>query len=446
MSAEEADLKRQESGKDFPFSLIELRKDVLFALKNSAEIHCDSADLDFVTLKGFLQAKEGERVLYVDNVKKKKGSTSVRLMSESVELGFSKKGHDGKKTDFDIETILAKANVTVHYTDAFVLQADHALYRKQTPPSQNSATREFQGIITAYPQENGQCRLIHEEKDVIDADSVDIDMVHSRISMLHPKGNLQSALIPHLQKGAIQFTSDHLLWDQVKNTLQLKGHIQVEESIMGTLSAVEELTFEQKKESGKPVLKTIRTRGMTTLDYFDVLAEQAHKLICHGTFLIDRDRLSATLESPQTQGQIPPEKQVYYENEEIGVFSDKAHLEYSAHDALLQPTSLTLNGNIRLFSHNPQKPPRCSVADRLSYLFATSTLILSANPGHKVLFWDSKEGICVSAQEVHITQDKETKENTVKGVGKVQFSFSSEEMAHLKQLFPQYQIPQGGPQ
>src|SRR5271170_6814134 len=58
MEAEEASLQRQEAGKDFPFSLIQLRKEVVLSLKNSAQITCGSADLDFTALKGILLPSE----------------------------------------------------------------------------------------------------------------------------------------------------------------------------------------------------------------------------------------------------------------------------------------------------------------------------------------------------------------------------------------------------
>src|ERR1700722_421623 len=63
MTAEEASLQRQEAGKDFPFSLIHLRKDVLLALKSSAEISCGSALLDFAALKGELSPSENGKVI-----------------------------------------------------------------------------------------------------------------------------------------------------------------------------------------------------------------------------------------------------------------------------------------------------------------------------------------------------------------------------------------------
>src|SRR5690348_14837979 len=72
MTAEEASLQKQEMGKDFPFSVIELRKDVHLALKSSAELLCERADLNFDSLTGVLYSSDTSKVSYIDGFKKKK--------------------------------------------------------------------------------------------------------------------------------------------------------------------------------------------------------------------------------------------------------------------------------------------------------------------------------------------------------------------------------------
>lgn len=436
MTAEEASLQRQEAGKDFPFSLIQLRKDVLLALKNSAQISCGSADLDFTALKGVLSPSENSKVVYSDQIKKKKGGEFVafKLSGQHIELNFSKQEHDGKKTEYEIQNIFAKDDVTVDYADGFELSAGHALYRKELA-GDKSSRREFQGVITAYPKEGAQCRLSHLG-DQIDADMVDLDLINSRISLLHPKGTLAAAILPHLQKGEMRFQSDHLYWDQNKSTLTLKGHVFIDEAAIGAFNAQDELQIVQTNVKGKTILKAINTQGPASLIYKDA-HNHKHKLISQGTVNLDRDKLRATIESPEKEGVISQDKQLYYEEEEIAIYADSASLEYSIVNDSLQPASLSLKGNIRLFSHDPQKPLRCGAADRLSYSLTTRTLILSANPGKKVLFWDEVQGMRLSAPEVHITYDAETKQQNIKGVGAVQFSFTPDEQNKLMQLFPQ---------
>lgn len=424
MTAEEASLQKQEIGKDFPFSVIALRKDVRLALKNSGELLCERADLDFNALTGVLHAKGEGKVVYSDTYKKKKETLPFTLAGRRVELLFAKQGAEGKKSEYDIETILVKEDVDIDYASAFQLHAGHALYRK--PGSLSSESKEFQGVITAYPSEEEPCRLVHGV-DLIDADTIDLDMAHSTLSLLHPKGQLAT------QGEPMHFTADQLCWDHVTGTLILNGHIWVQEAALGTITAQEQLELTYKTLKGKQVLKGLQTRGHTSLTYLDPSFTRPHKLICHGKMHIDRDKLLAALDSPEDQ-------QLYYEEDEIGVFANHATLEYTETDERLKPISLQLKGNIRLFSHDPKQPPRCGLADRLHYSLSTRTLILSAHPGSNVLFWDEAQGVRMSASEVHILTDEESKERVIKGVGKVRLTLTAEEQSHLKQLFPHYKV------
>ncbi len=438
MAAEEASLQRQEAGKDFPFSLIQLRKDVVLSLKNSARITCGSADLDFTSLKGLLLPAENEKVVYSDQIKKKKTGESslLQLSGQFVELNFAKQTQGSNKTDYEIDNILAKEDVVIDYADSFQLHAHHALYRKELSHDNKTSKREFQGMVTAYPKDDGsQCRLSHLGDEIL-ADMVDIDIPGSKISLLHPKGVLATSVIPHLQNGAMHFQSDYLYWDQIKNALSLKGNISIDEPSIGKLNATDELQLIQTTSNGKRYLKSIYAQGPSTLIYKDANAV-THKLISHGSVKLDRDQMRALVESPEKDGAVPSDKQLYYEESEIAFFADSASLEYSISGDQMQPSLLTLKGNIRLFSKDPLQPPRFGLADRLTYSLTTRTLILSANPGKKVLFWDETQGMHLSAPEVHIVCDPVTKEQNVKGIGAVQFSFTPEEQNKLLQLFPQ---------
>lgn len=431
MSAEEASLQRQESGKEFPFSLIHLQKDVLLKMKNSAELRCQLADLDFTTLTGTLRSEGKEKVIYTDLVEKKGGAVPLRLVGQAIDLEMTKKGHDGKKTDYDISSLLAKEGVIIDYAKAFTLRADHAFYQKL-----NSEEKSFQGLVTAYPKEGEKsCRLTHEG-DIVDAELIHLDLTQSLLTLSHPRGTLSSKLIPEVQQGEVQFQSDELDWDHLKNMLILKGNVWVEEGSLGTLLSKGTVELTQAKQKNKSLLQTVHTTGYTTLEYRQ--EEQTHKLTTYGPLLLDRAHLSATVESPQTKGKVPEGQQICYEGQEMLLYADHASLEYSILGNAFQPVSLNLKDHVRLLSKDSVNQPRCGLADRLTYSPTTRTLILSANPGKKVFFWDETEGIRISGQEIHILHDPTTQKQTVKGVGNVKFSFSTEESALLKQIFPFY--------
>jgi len=435
MNAEHASLEKQEiANKDFPFSFIHLQKDVLLDLKTNAQIRCDRADLDFTTLKGLLYGGEKEKVIYTDTLKKKTAQF-FQLISNQVELSFAKKEQADQKVDYDIETILAKEDVIIDYAKEFTVQADHALYRKSSGTT-GTSSKEFQGTVTAYPKDaDHPCRMTHEG-DVIDADSIDLNMMHSKLSMRRPRGILLSRLIPHAQKGEIHFKSNYLLWDHLKNILTLKGQIYIQEDALGELKVDDEMQVIQQIQEGKRVLKMIRAKGKTLLHYKDAQDNSSHQLMCFGTLKIDREKLNGFLDSPEMNGRVAEDQQIHYEGNEMTAFSDKAYIEYSLVEESLQPVSLALKGNIRLTSAQAEAPTRCALSDRLSYSPSTHTLILSADPGKKVLFWDEQQSLHISAAEVHITRDPNTHKDSIKGVGNVKFTLTGEENSALKKIFP----------
>ncbi|MBI2742938.1 MAG: hypothetical protein HYX48_03380 [Chlamydiales bacterium] len=439
LAADEAKLQKQEVGKEFPFSLIQLMNHVKLSMKTGAQIQCDGADLDFTSLKGQLTALEGNKVVYSDALKK----GLFRLLGNSVDLKIAKREDQDKKASFDIETILAKDEVSIEFAGDFSLQAHQALYRKM--PTKEGSSQEFQGIVTAYPKDaENPCRLVHGD-DLVLAESVDLDIVNSKLTLLHPKGSVTSHTGANGKKGAIKFTCDHLLWDHLKNTLTLKGHVNVLESLFGRLTSDGDLEIVQTQQKQNRVLKSIRATGVTEVDFKDE-NETSHHLRGYGPFTFDRQQLRATLESPKRKpgkdgkgGGVPLDKQVHYEMQSktsgLSLFANHAQMEYTPSQGNLRPSVLTLTGNIRLFSMD-EKKPRYALADRLTLSNTTRTIILSAAPGRKVLFMDKSQTMKIAAQEVHITRDSKTGEERVQGIGNVQFAFSDEESKLMKKLFP----------
>jgi len=425
MCAEEAVLERQEGGKEFPFSLIHLHRDVVVSLTKDATLSCDLADLDFVALKGHLIAQEGGQVTYSDVLKSKKGTPSIfQLKSPKVDLEMAKLGHDGKKSDFDIHSIRAREGVLLECKNLFTLQADSAFYRKET-----GASKEFQGVISAYPKDkHTPCHLVHKE-DVIDAESVDVDLTQSSLSFYRPKGILRSLLSSKTSKADLHFSADHLLWEHLKQNLLLKGNILIQEAGLGTLSAQGEVEILHDLKKEGRILKKISSRGKTQLKYG--IEKKAQTLVSYGTLILDHEHLIARIESPKNTP-------LYYEEENVAAHADQASLEYSWIEGTFQPVSLTLRGNVRLFSKALDAKKRCALADRLAYSPSTHTLILSANPGNKVLLWDEEQAIKMSAPEIHITRDVTTGNDLVKGVGLVQLTLTGEEKEILKRHFSFY--------
>ena len=412
MKAEEAILDKQEVGKDFPFSFIRLRKDVLLTLSQTSSLSCETADLDFTTLKGHLTGKE--KLRYTDSLKRKKGGKTVfSLTSKQADLDLSKQEKDSEKPHYEIASILAQDTVEVEYDQKYVLHADTALYRK------------LQNQISAYSQkEETLCQLTYDENS-IEAKTMNLDLMRSEISMQAPRGTLHS-LASHLSKAQTQFSSDTLFWNHLTSTLSLKGHVHLQDPSLGTVVADEEVKVIQTDRE----ISSIKTQGKTTVNYLNT-----HKLTCFGTIDLNKTKLQGNLTSPLLNGSVPSDQQISYQEEEITIFADTGYMEYTIRDGQIEPIAMSLKGNVHLFSHDPSKPVSYGITDRITYSPTTRTFILSADPGKRVIFISDDDGTRISAQEVHITQDPETHKQTVKGIGNVHLALSSEEEALIQKIF-----------
>lgn len=431
MTAEEAMLQRQESGKDFPFSLIELKKEVLLSLASSGKLMCDEAQLDFSSLKGVLSAPLKGLVTYSDQIQKKgKEQQSLCLKSPSIELDLNKV-EQSTKAEYDIRTILAKDGVVAEYNKDFILQADRALYRKMTD--------ELQGVVSAYPKDSqSTCSLTHGA-DSIEAKEIDLDTISSVLSFHKATGHIASSFITGKESGRVRIASDLIIWDDVRQTLSLKGASEVIEPSLGTITTQHELAIQQAIVDGKKAISHVESKGPSILTYKDTKTGANHKISSHGCMKIDRDTLSAQLTSPVKKGaKLPLAEQVFYEEMKMGVHADSASIEFSEEGDKMEPVSFALKGNVTLFSRDTGEPFRCAIADRMSYNPATKTLILSSTSTQKVLFWDEQQAVRMSAEEVHLTQSGATQQTVIQGVGNVKFTLSTEENEALRKFFPQY--------
>lgn len=415
LQAEEALLQKQEVGKDFPFSQIHLEKEVSLQLQQSGEIKCDTAELDFSTLKGALTS--AGRVSYTDALKRKKGKhSSLQLASQTIDLQFLKKNNlpsDPAKVQYAIDTVIARNLVELTYADHYTLFTDAVLYQKELT---NTPSPHFQSHLSS--QGTQRCKLVHYA-DTIEADRFDLDIVHQKLLLTHAEGTL-----PSLSKGEVKFTSESLLWDHEKNTLILKGNPSIQEPNLGTIVSNQEIFLFQNDKQ----LVGFKSFGSTTLTYLN-----QHKLVSHGTLSFDRQRSMGTVESPLHEGAVPEGLQLSYQENEMSVLADKAHIEYNEKEGSFQPISVSLKGHIKIFSSHSDIS--YGLADRLTYSPTTRTFILGADPGNKVIFVNTEDHLRISAQEVHITEDPTTKKQTVKGLGNVQLSLSAEEQASLSKYF-----------
>ncbi len=430
MQAEQAILEKQESrGKEFPFSSILLKNQVELFFPEQSRLQCETAALDFTTLKGILTSSEQRRVIYYDTLKRKKAAAiPLTISSLQTELLFEKYEHPEQRSDYVVKAAHASGDVAIQYGTLFTLKSGSAIYNKNSTEAALS-----QGTLQAFPSTDFNiCRIEHDH-DVIDADAIEVDLAHTAITMKKASGMLNTVFISKLQQGEIHFHSDQVFWDHPRNSLHLQGHVRIDEGVLGKLATDGELVVIQGKSGGA---STLRSTGDTHLEFQEAEdAQLHHQLICHGKMVIDHEKMQASFESPVVNGQIPADQQLYYEEGTISIYANRALIDYAAEGKKLRPSSIALKGNVRVRSLDASRPPRYGLADWITYSPTTRTFILSAHPGNKVLFFDEKENLHMSAQEIHLTHDGTSDSQSVKGVGNVNFSFSADEELLLKTIF-----------
>lgn len=428
MAADGAHLEKQEANKELPFSKILLKQNVAMNLNNHGRLFCEIADLDFVLLKGLLLPKEGEKVRYEDK------NNSFQLMSNSAEIRIVKDVDNNKKVDYSIHEMRAMNDVIIHYEKGYVLQADEALY-------QQAASDQQKPVITAFVNDPSDHCILSHDSDVIHAKLVQFYPSDSKAVLTHPKGHLVSSLLPGVQKNPVEFESNLLVWDHTANTLLLKGNATVSETILGQIHCAEEIEVKQKVENGKPSIQTILTKGMTTLKHVNSLTNLSHTLITYGSLILNDEENKIYINSPKLEKEIPEGQQIYYEQGDVAMHANDACLEYFMDEGHFQPKEVLLTGNVHFASLNPSVSPRCALADQVIYHPLSKEVVLSANSGNKVLYWDKQEGLSVSARQIRITTDELTGKESVKGIGNVRLAFSNAENQTLKKVFPFYHPP-----
>lgn len=427
MQARKAILKKQEKESNFPFNRIELDQEVAILLKNG-RLTADRADFDLQKNQGLLSAKQEKNATYEDVVYDKNLAQLVPFTIEgrTLELKLLEKK---EKDTYLIDSIIAEKNVAISYANSFFLKAAKAIYNQLDPLDQ------WKGFISAYAQDiNSSCVLTHEQ-DVVHAKHIDIDLISSHLHLSHASGVLQQFLLSKAEKSLIHFSTASLNWDDFKKELLFTGKTQIKEQDLGTINTEDELIIKNRTINNKLIFQALDAKGRTVMTYKDLQGHN-HQIESHGRLFVDQSTLQAWIESPQDEsGNV--QNQLHYETEELSVFADNAQLEYINVNQHVKPISITLKNHIRLFSKNPNKPMQLALADRMSYSLDTHSIILSAYPGKKVLFWDTEQELKISASEVHITTNPLTQDRVIKGIGKVNFAFNTEEQTQFNQYFSQ---------
>ncbi len=424
MTSQEATLDKAENDKEFPFSRMVLEKDVIVHIASSGKLTCDEASLDFCSFDATFQADSGKKVIFEDQL----GTSTGRKKDFYLEApaAFMKIGQvsgDEKKRNYYIQSMEISKNALLKWDNQITIEAPRLIFSKPDPEERG---KSFLGEVMAYADETTRC-ILRKESDCIYADRIQFDIGQEMIALANAEGIVESIQFFN-QSSPIKFKADKLFWDQKKNILTLQDHVRCEDKIVGFYSTDKSLTLFFEEEEGKKQLKSLHALGPTELLMKDEKNHTEHRLFCPGVMDVHNQDLQAVLTAGVGE-------QIEYSYTEGVVYANKATIDYSLIDGRMRPVSIQLKGEVTLVSNN-QEILRCCRADRIQTSLDTQSMVMYAESGKKVLFFDEERGLNISALEVHITKDPQTRQEKIQGVGHVRFSFEDEEKEVLRKLHP----------
>jgi len=421
-----------------PFSFLRLVDHVNLRMWDGGLLRCARADFDYNTLSGTFSGSQAQQyVTYVDSYSDKNGENMpLVLKGRRMTVKLDENLSDAHKTfRHRLVNVVVEEQVTVEYGRRFTAAADRVIYQR-TGSEWVVKDSQLQGLIYLQPRgRRGTCQISSEFGDLIKAKQIRIDMIRRQLRFDAPEGVIH--LVRTLEKGAdadneLHFSCQRLLWDESTNKLTLRGDVVVDQGGIGTLKAADEVEFLQKEIDGKHQLQWVVSKGKTTLSYTDKLTGKTHLLTCYGQMLIDHVHLLASMEKggdESNQG-----RQVLFHDEMGEISADKIYLHYTVENGEVVPQKLTVLGNVKIINRDQQEIVQYALADSAEYFPEKEEVKLLSGEGKRVLLYDKKNQIQVSAEAVNMFRDKNGKES-FRGVGDVRFTFHKEELLKLKQQF-----------
>lgn len=244
------------------------------------------------------------------------------------------------------------------------------------------------------------------------------------------------------EKSFFEVSADHLIWEEEKNSLLLKGNVKLFHEGIGELHNDDEIIVHHKSSGGKKQVKALESIGKTTLTFNDKEKGISHTLICYGKLVVDHERLETVMTSPvDANGNVLEGKQILFQDKMGKVKADNLVLNYELTNGKMTPKQIKLQGNVKIYNYgnlgeaNHNNYIQYALADYVNYNPEAKEVFLSANENKRVIFIDVLNNMQVSAHALKIHRDKVTDKESIEGIGNVRFSLLEQELEKVKQTF-----------
>lgn len=199
------------------------------------------------------------------------------------------------------------------------------------------------------------------------------------------------------------------------HTIVLKGNVELNNALGQVLAERAVLTRDEEGRA-KIDFPWVKLTGKVRA----TLQNGSH-LICEEVFLDYLAMTSLFLGAPE----------LYYKDPHGELYATQATVEYREIEGHIRPAKMVLEGNVQMIN---AEALQYALADRVEYSFSDEVMVLTANPGKSVLFYDRQKEIQLSAARVQGRRNENGKES-IQGSGDVRFLFKQDELTKLKERF-----------
>jgi hypothetical protein len=350
------------------------------------------------------------KINLLENTAKLEGGVSLlQKPNEKFPSSFTLSAERVSTQVMKTQTIFLEEDVKINYDNKWNVKADYGFYECEADRAKIILWSET-SLCEAHSLLN---------KTRIRAKSIETYPKKRIIEFLKPQGII-SLKEEGNQAQELEFSSAVLTWKEENEECILNNDVTV---VLPNKNILLTTDKELRIKKGKQGIREIRSKGNTLLNCKN--KDRGFIISCIGEVLVNDDQQLVQMQSANVS------EQLLFRDDMGKVYADRAELEYQMIDQKMVPLKIVFLGNVLVLNREPPLQQR-ALADQLTFFFPTHELILAANSKKRVLFYDQTNNLEMSARGVKVTRCKDTKKDSIQGVGDVRFKFDEQEFAQLK--------------
>lgn len=388
--ARSAKLTRSKDASNADFLSGAFKDSVQLQLAEDKTICCELVDVNFAKMHARLSAGD-QPVTYKDSLH------NIELKSSLLECFWEEK----PDRQIALKDLIARDSVEISYLKQFTAFADKAHFYKRSRPNSPNL---LHGILELTKTQLGAKCLLKRGTDEIQSDKILFDTKTRTILFKNPAGTLS-------EKRTIAFAADRLIWRPGNQLMVLSNNIEIEDSLIGRVLTKERMEILQDHNHSSFVIDKLRSKGLTHWK------NGPFSLTCDGKISYDAGL------------------------HQISAHADRQPLEFFYHQLSIQSMRARLSSNAKyrlplyfedsVFISNYALSATAEIVEIDPKL---ETIRLIGRGNKRVLFWDKKKDLQISADEIILSKLPRTAEHKVEGKGRVQLRFEKEDFERLSEV------------